>query len=333
MLNAPPVDITKFTYKLKSYLKWINEFGSVLGCEVKHNALTFLPANGEGTASAYGFEKGLTACVNNYQLANDYLLTREPSDQYGVLIYFYRFQSSIPVQYDLETISIDMAIDNSYSLSFMNAQTWQQVLLAKSTFVRGMSIFVDNGWMARNLNQPVIEVFNYLQKVNYFKQFITAKLQRLMNEILDVPDNHPWRDFYIRSRILRIFDKLLENCSQHDISELPEKINEDDFNTLQRIEAILSGSYNEAFPGIERLSRLSLMSESKLKKLFKQSFGMGLYEYYQKNRMHKAKERIISGKYSISEVGTNLGYQNLSNFSAAFRKEFNCLPSELNIND
>jgi AraC-like DNA-binding protein len=71
------------------------------------------------------------------------------------------------------------------------------------------------------------------------------------------------------------------------------------------------------------------MSESKLKKLFKQSFGMGLYEYYQKNRMHRAKEFILSAKYSISQVGSKLGYQNLSNFSAAFRKEFHCLPSEI----
>jgi len=73
------------------------------------------------------------------------------------------------------------------------------------------------------------------------------------------------------------------------------------------------------------------MSESKLKKLFKQSFGMGLYEYYQKNRMHISKELILSGKYSISEIGTKLGYQNLGNFSTAFKKEFNCLPSQVKI--
>ena len=99
---------------------------------------------------------------------------------------------------------------------------------------------------------------------------------------------------------------------------------------LQNIETILTQSY-EAFPGIEKLSRISLMSESKLKKLFKQAFGMGLYEYYQKNRMHHAREQILSGKYSISEVGIKLGYQNLSNFSSAFRKEFQCLPSQIEI--
>jgi AraC-like DNA-binding protein len=55
---------------------------------------------------------------------------------------------------------------------------------------------------------------------------------------------------------------------------------------------------------------------------------MGLYEYYQKNRMHKAKELLHTGKYSVSQVGSMLGYQNLSNFSASFKKEFNSTPSD-----
>jgi hypothetical protein len=58
-------------------------------------------------------------------------------------------------------------------------------------------------------------------------------------------------------------------------------------------------------------------------------FGMGMYEYYQKNRMHRAKDLILTRKHSVTAVGTMLGYQNLSNFSNAFKKEFNFLPSEV----
>ncbi len=57
---------------------------------------------------------------------------------------------------------------------------------------------------------------------------------------------------------------------------------------------------------------------------------MGLYEYYQKNRMHKAKELLETTKYSVSDVGSLLGYQNLSNFSHAFKKEFGQLPKDFN---
>ena len=47
-----------------------------------------------------------------------------------------------------------------------------------------------------------------------------------------------------------------------------------------------------------------------------------------KNKMHKAKELLNSGEYSVSQVGSLLGYHNLSNFSNSFKKEFNRLPRD-----
>ena len=45
--------------------------------------------------------------------------------------------------------------------------------------------------------------------------------------------------------------------------------------------------------------------------------------------MNRAKVLLMSQKYSIKEIGNQLGYTNLSNFAAAFKKEFNSLPSQL----
>jgi AraC-like DNA-binding protein len=45
--------------------------------------------------------------------------------------------------------------------------------------------------------------------------------------------------------------------------------------------------------------------------------------------MQKAKMMLLSGNYSIKDVGYTLGYSNLSNFTLAFKKEFGQLPSEV----
>jgi AraC-like DNA-binding protein len=37
---------------------------------------------------------------------------------------------------------------------------------------------------------------------------------------------------------------------------------------------------------------------------------------------------LDTGRYTVSEVGGMIGYQNLSNFSSAFKKEFRCLPKD-----
>ncbi len=59
-------------------------------------------------------------------------------------------------------------------------------------------------------------------------------------------------------------------------------------------------------------------------------YGSTLYEYFQKSRMNRAKVLMLTHKYSIKEIGSQLGYSNLSNFSIAFKKEFKQLPSNFN---
>ena len=329
MLNINNDNTVEFTYKQTGYLNWLKEFANVLNIKAIDNTITLSDATGQGNSSAFSIDEGFTACVNNFKLNEDYVLKRYPTDSYGVIIYLYHFETLDNVEFKLNDVAINFDNGNHYALRIISAKTEQQLKFGKTTAVRGISIYLENEWIIKNLNHKVLEVFNYLDEVNYFKEFINAKQLRLMEEILNVSADHAYSEIFIKSRILRIIDKLLENFLQRDISESPEKINEDDFKVLQQVELILTSSYDEAFPGIEKLSKLSFMSESKLKKLFKQSFGMGLHEYFQKNRMHRAKEFIISRKYSITEVGTKLGYQNLSNFSSAFRKEFNCLPSEI----
>jgi AraC-like DNA-binding protein len=58
-------------------------------------------------------------------------------------------------------------------------------------------------------------------------------------------------------------------------------------------------------------------------------YGMGLYEYFQKNRMQKARSLLLAENISVKEVGVKVGYTNLSNFSLAFKKEFGVLPSQI----
>jgi AraC-like DNA-binding protein len=85
----------------------------------------------------------------------------------------------------------------------------------------------------------------------------------------------------------------------------------------------------EKFPSVTKLSRVALMSSSKLKKRFKEVYGMKLYEFYNYNRLSKAKQWIESGETNVKEAAYRIGFSNLSNFSKAFKKEFGLLPSQV----
>ena len=71
------------------------------------------------------------------------------------------------------------------------------------------------------------------------------------------------------------------------------------------------------------------MSESKFNKIFKAIYGDSYFSYLREQRLIMAKEMLQSKKFSVSEVGFQVGYSNLSKFSKSFKDQFGILPSEV----
>jgi AraC-like DNA-binding protein len=126
--------------------------------------------------------------------------------------------------------------------------------------------------------------------------------------------------------IERFFSRLYERS--RSVLTSP-KISRYDIHQLMHVEALLTENILTRPPTIDQLAQEAAMSSAKLKKLFKEVYGTSIYAYYQKQRLSVARDMLLSGDYSVKEVGLQIGYSNLSNFAAAFKKEFNLLPSEI----
>jgi len=70
------------------------------------------------------------------------------------------------------------------------------------------------------------------------------------------------------------------------------------------------------------------MGQSKMVKLFKQVFNRTISQFAQKAKIIKAKDLLSSKRYSVSEVGYMVGYNNLTHFAKAFKKYYKVNPSE-----
>ena len=53
------------------------------------------------------------------------------------------------------------------------------------------------------------------------------------------------------------------------------------------------------------------------------------HAFYNQARMDEAYRRLKSGRYSVSEVGYDMGYSSLSKFSSMFKKLKGILPNEV----
>ena len=62
--------------------------------------------------------------------------------------------------------------------------------------------------------------------------------------------------------------------------------------------------------------------------LFKKSFGISFSRYLINIRMEKAKKLLHSKSLSVCQVGTLVGYPDISYFSKEFKKKFGVSPTE-----
>jgi len=158
---------------------------------------------------------------------------------------------------------------------------------------------------------------------------------RVMLDDLWIHDlNQPLKQNYIQNRILLLLEKYIVKLhNRRDIQGKKIKRSDDETLRLMKVEALLVRNFSVNPPTIDDLARISAMSCTKLKKDFKALYGLPIYEYFQKNRMLKAKSLLILGEYAIKEVGQMVGYSNLSHFANTFKKEFGFLPSEITAKD
>ena len=79
-------------------------------------------------------------------------------------------------------------------------------------------------------------------------------------------------------------------------------------------------------PVIAQLAKEACMSESKLKRIFRQVFGDSIFNYYQMRRIQRAAQMLKEGYGSISDVGYALGFTNLSHFTRIFERTIGMKP-------
>ena len=79
---------------------------------------------------------------------------------------------------------------------------------------------------------------------------------------------------------------------------------------------------------LKELSSMFNISLTSMKNCFKGVYGLSIYAYMKKYRMEKSAILLEENDKSITEIATQMGYDNPSKFSECFKKVFGVLPSE-----
>jgi len=80
---------------------------------------------------------------------------------------------------------------------------------------------------------------------------------------------------------------------------------------------------------LEEIAFLCNMSLSTFKRYFISEYKEPPGKWLQDRRLQKAKELLEGGDLKASDIYLDIGYNNLSNFSVAFKKKFGISPTDL----
>jgi AraC-like DNA-binding protein len=327
-----------FTYihNHTDYSDFFHGFAEALGVRSHHNKIELPEAVGTGYMKLLVLPEGLQAMVSNFKLNDDGMMHRKKSTEE---FYNLRFEEIIiPGTLVLENEGEKLKESNLvhagavlFSSLFDNAYT-----LSKGSRLRSINILMSTSWMKSHLgldsNDEILQQYLSFKTAGFNFEPFDAEYRSFFNEVMEDHTGNPLHKAVIQNRIMLLIEKFFKNLSvktQKIAAAHKINLSHKEIDKLMEVESLLINDFSTPAPTIAQLAKTAAMSPSKLKSSFRQVYGSGLYEYYQKVRMQKARTLLLSRKYSVKEVGTQLGYTNLSNFALAFKKQFNTLPSKM----
>ena len=69
---------------------------------------------------------------------------------------------------------------------------------------------------------------------------------------------------------------------------------------------------------------------SNFAKVFRDAYGVSPKQYLTQLRMERARELILSNRYTVSQIAQMTGYGEIYHFSKAFKQENGVTPTEYN---
>jgi AraC-like DNA-binding protein len=319
-----------YSFQLESFEKWISGLALQLNTNLNDRILT-LPSNlGSGTIYARNINPQLSYAVMNCKLDTDLELNREPGSP-GFVISFNLVEvaKEILVGHRQQLVSDKRPFRNDIFLS--DAQDSAYVRISAGSNVKRLLIFCSHELASQFLPKELYEKLSAFARENSMNEhplFINLSHRTMLKELFELKAGDPLTSIRMLSGITHLMEKFLFSFVRQEQAALPRTVKKNDLESMQHVEQILSGRL-EGFPSLESLAQEVFMSTSKLKNLFKQVYGHTLYDYYNKSRLQRAKDLLITGQCSIKQAGSEIGFSNLSHFAKAFRKEFGILPRDL----
>ncbi|HVI44179.1 MAG TPA: AraC family transcriptional regulator [Chitinophaga sp.] len=157
---------------------------------------------------------------------------------------------------------------------------------------------------------------------------IQPAMRNVIYEILHCPYRDMLKKVYLEAKVTELLLMQLAQLEAHREEAPRSVLKSGDAERIRHVKELIEENIQEPCSLIELASRAGL-NDFKLKKGFKEMFGNTVFGYMNHVRMEKARLMLLEGRQSIADISFVVGYKNPQHFTAAFKKHFGYLPSDL----
>ncbi|RVT75359.1 AraC family transcriptional regulator [Flavobacterium sufflavum] len=310
---------------------FITQFSEQINVPVRDNVLEIPKSMGEGYVRKVGFGDDFKLTIHSYILKEELIIKRNPAIKTNNVrtIFFYSNKEDLELKYNKEeNIPFLQKNDSSILLSTNDLRTEIRFPAGSNIQYVVVGITANRLQSILSIEKPngTIKTITAENASFLFFESLDSEMQLLLKNIVSVDMNNSMNNFYVQIKVQELMYLLFSKLSLRENTTF-RNVNSNDAEKLLVIRNEILSDLSTP-PILSELAGIASMSETKLKQLFKQTFGDTIYNYYQKARMEEAAFLLKLAKHSVSEVGYELGFSNLSHFSRLFEKQYGITPKK-----
>jgi AraC-like DNA-binding protein len=138
----------------------------------------------------------------------------------------------------------------------------------------------------------------------------------------------PADTFYLKGKAISVIYEILNRLLIYQGSHSKEAAKGQQVKMIA-VEKILEDHLQKSLPSLQAIAKEVALSESTLKRSFKQAYSASIYEFYLQKKMQLARQLLEEKGMAVKEVAYALGYEKSSNFIKIFKKHYDFSPGLL----
>lgn len=320
-----------FEFTVHPDFNFLTSFSQKFKIPVYKNRITIPASLGKGYIKKIDIETSFKLIIHHYTLKEDFHLKRVAPKESNTSVSIIFNSTEIPTNIGADKQSaIHFLKNNGAAIQIASGSLGTENFFPANKEVFFFVIGITSDRLSALLhiersNDQIKTILSHAQ-LFFYHESMTPEMQRIIKQISEINDQDKLKAMYYTIKIQELLYLLFSKLVARE-TEKQNRLNKTDVDSLYAIRAAIVSDLSLA-PHLPDLAKMAGMGETKMKHVFKQIFGDTIYNYYQKARMEEAAFLLKHTGRSVSEIGYQLGFSNLSHFSRVFEKQYNTTPKK-----